>query len=218
MFNNLCFYFVLFLIYSFLGWLMEISFTLYKDKTLVNRGFLMGPYCPIYGCGCILIILLLKRYLNDFIALFIMSMVICSILEYLTSYIMEKLFKARWWDYSNQKFNLNGRTCLLNTFLFGVLALVLIYIVNPPLLSLIDKINKNTLNIISVICLVIFLIDLVISTKVILNLKDKISQVKSDATIEIKKLVTDILHKKYLPTRILKAFPKVKFNLRSKKE
>lgn len=62
---------------------MEISFTLYKDKTLVNRGFLMGPYCPIYGCGCILIILLLKRYLNDFIALFIMSMVICSILEYL---------------------------------------------------------------------------------------------------------------------------------------
>lgn len=85
---------------------MEISFTLYKDKTLVNRGFLMGPYCPIYGCGCILIILLLKRYLNDFIALFIMSMVICSILEYLTSYIMEKLFKARWWDYSDRRFNI----------------------------------------------------------------------------------------------------------------
>ena len=106
MFNNLCFYFVLFLIYSFIGWLMEISFTLYKDKTLVNRGFLMGPYCPIYGCGCILIILLLKRYLNDFIVLFIMSMVICSILEYLTSYIMEKLFKARWWDYSKKKFNI----------------------------------------------------------------------------------------------------------------
>ena len=88
MFNNLCFYFVLFLIYSFIGWLMEISFTLYKDKTLVNRGFLMGPYCPIYGSGCILIILLLNRYLKDPIVLFIMSMVICSILEYVVSFTL----------------------------------------------------------------------------------------------------------------------------------
>lgn len=211
-------YFLLFMIYSILGWCLEVTCKAFEYKKFIDRGFLIGPYCPIYGWGAVLITFLLYRYSYDALVLFIMTTIVCGILEYLTSFFMEKLFKARWWDYSNQKFNLNGRTCLLNTFLFGVLALVLIYIVNPPLLALIDKINKNTLNIISIICLIIFLIDLVVSTKVILNLKDKISQVKSDATIEIKKLVTDILHKKYLPTRILKAFPKVKFNLRSKKE
>ncbi len=216
--NNILYYFFLFFIYAVIGWIVEVIYVFIIDKKLVNRGFLIGPYIPIYGVCATIMTLYLTQYKDNPLTVFILAMFICSFIEYMTSYTMEKLFKARWWDYSNQKFNLNGRTCLLNTFLFGVLALVLIYIVNPPLLSLIDKINKNTLNIISVICLVIFLIDLVISTKVILNLKDKISQVKSDATIEIKKLVTDILHKKYLPTRILKAFPKVKFNLRSKKE
>ena len=188
--NNILYYFFLFFIYAIIGWIVEVTYVFILDKKLVNRGFLIGPYIPIYGVCATIMTLYLTQYKSNPLTVFILAMFICSFIEYMTSYYMEKLFKARWWDYSNQKFNLNGRTCLLNTFLFGVLALVLIYIVNPPLLSLIDKINKNTLNIISVICLVIFLIDLVISTKVILNLKDKISQVKSDATIEIKKLVT----------------------------
>ena len=184
--NNILYYFFLFFIYAVIGWIVEVIYVFIIDKKLVNRGFLIGPYIPIYGVCATIMTLYLTQYKSNPLTVFILAMFICSFIEYMTSYYMEKLFKARWWDYSNQKFNLNGRTCLLNTFLFGVLALVLIYIVNPPLLSLIDKINKNTLNIISVICLVIFLIDLVISTKVILNLKDKISQVKSDATIEIK--------------------------------
>ena len=94
---NSSLYFMLFIIYAFIGWIMEIIFTLYKDKALVNRGFLMGSYCPIYGSGCVLIILLLERYLDDPVVLFVMSLVICSILEYVVSYVLEKMFKARWW-------------------------------------------------------------------------------------------------------------------------
>lgn len=214
--NNILYYFFLFFIYAVIGWIVEVIYVFIIDKKLVNRGFLIGPYIPIYGVCATIMTLYLTQYKSNPLTVFILAMFICSFIEYMTSYYMEKLFKARWWDYSNQKFNLNGRTCLLNTFLFGILALILIYIANPPLISLIDKMNKNTLYIISTICLIIFIIDLVVSTKVILNLKDKISQVKSDATIEIKKLMTGILHKKYLPTRILKAFPKVNFNLKNK--
>lgn len=214
--NNILYYFFFFFLYAVIGWIVEVIYVFIIDKKLVNRGFLIGPYIPIYGVCATIMTIYLTQYKSNPLTVFILAMFICSFIEYMTSYYMEKLFKARWWDYSNQKFNLNGRTCLLNTFLFGILALVLIYIANPPLITLINKMDKNTLYIISTICLIIFIIDLVVSTKVILNLKDKISQVKSDATIEIKKLMTGILHKKYLPTRILKAFPKVNFNLKNK--
>ena len=224
MFNNLCFYFVLFLIYSFIGWLMEISFTLYKDKTLVNRGFLMGPYCPIYGCGCILIILLLKRYLNDFIALFIMSMVICSILEYLTSYIMEKLFKARWWDYSDRRFNINGRICLRTMIPFGLLGLFIMYVSNPFFFSIIEKIPGNILNIICIVLMLIFLVDNIISFKIISNvnitskkIKDNTEEITGEIAEEITEKVKAILEKKSaLHRRLVHAFPEMKMRIREK--
>ena len=109
-------YFILFLIYSFVGWAIEVVVTFNKDKRFVNRGFLLGPYCPIYGFSSIIMILYLSRYRSSFITVFLLAVVVCSIMEYLVSYIMEKLFKARWWDYSNRKFNINGRVCLENSF------------------------------------------------------------------------------------------------------
>ena len=211
MFNNLCFYFVLFLIYSFIGWLMEISFTLYKDKTLVNRGFFMGPYCPIYGCGCILIILLLKRYLNDFIALFIMSMVICSILEYVTSFIMEKLFKARWWDYSDRKFNINGRICLETLIPFGLLGCLLIYVINPIISGLILKIPSNVLNVIAVILMIIFILDNIVSYSIITKIHISTKGIVMDNTEEITKKVKEYISKNSkFGKRLMKSFPHLK--------
>ena len=119
-------YFILFMFYSFIGWIIEIINEIITEKRYVNRGFLVGPYCPIYGFGTIFMITLLTRYLDDFIVLFIMSVVICSLLEYFTSYIMEKMFKARWWDYSDKKFHINGRICLSNCIAFGVLGLLIV--------------------------------------------------------------------------------------------
>ena len=99
--------FLLFMLYSIMGWLLEVTCKLIEKHKFINRGFLIGPYCPIYGHGAILMILLLIKYQSDPLLLFTMSIVICSILEYFTSYIMEKVFKARWWDYSRRKFNIN---------------------------------------------------------------------------------------------------------------
>lgn len=211
MFNNLCFYFVLFLIYSFIGWLMEISFTLYKDKTLVNRGFLMGPYCPIYCCGCILIILLLKRYLNDFIALFIMSMVICSILEYLTSYIMEKLFKARWWDYSDRRFNINGRICLETMVPFGLLGCLLMYVINPFISGIISNVPKNILNPIAIVLFILFVMDNITSYSIITKLHLHTNKIVMDNTEEITKKVREYVsnHSKF-GKRLMKSYPNLK--------
>lgn len=211
MIDNLCFYFILFLIYSIIGWVMEVIFTLFKDKTLVNRGFLIGPYCPIYGCGCVLIILLLKRYSNDFFVLFIMSMVVCSILEYLTSYIMEKLFKARWWDYSDRKFNINGRICLETMIPFGLLGCLLMYVINPFISGFISKVPKDILNPISIVLFILFVIDNIASYSIITKLHLHTNKIVMDNTEEITKKVREYVtnHSKF-GKRLMKSFPNLK--------
>ena len=211
MINNLCFYFILFLIYSIIGWVMEVIFTLFKDKTLVNRGFLIGPYCPIYGCGCVLIILLLKRYSNDFFVLFIMSMVVCSILEYLTSYIMEKLFKARWWDYSDRKFNINGRICLETMIPFGLLGCLLMYVINPFISGFISKVPKDILNPISIVLFILFVIDNIASYSIITKLHLHTNKIVMDNTEEITKKVREyVTNYSKFGKRLLKSFPNLK--------
>ena len=124
--------FILFFIYSVLGYIVEsISVSMIEGKVVWSRGFLIGPYIPIFGTGSILMVLILKKYYDDIFALFIMSMIVCLTLEYLTSYIMEKLFKARWWDYSDRRFNINGRICLETMVPFGLLGCLLMYVINP---------------------------------------------------------------------------------------
>ena len=123
--------FLLFLMYSFTGWAIEVIGKLIEKGKFVNRGFLVGPYCPIYGVGCLSMILLLNRYINDPFTLFIMSILLFSFLEYFTSYFMEKIFKIRWWDYSRRKFNINGRICLETMIPFGLGGMLIMYIVNP---------------------------------------------------------------------------------------
>ena len=103
------FLFSLFIIYSFIGWTIEMVACAIANKKIVNRGFLVGPYCPIYGFSSLIMIGVLQKYLNDAFVLFIMAIFICTFTEYITSYIMEKIFHARWWDYTNIPFNLNGR-------------------------------------------------------------------------------------------------------------
>lgn len=199
------------MVYAFIGWVLEVVFTLFKDKTLVNRGFLMGPYCPIYGYGCILIILLLKRYLNDWIVLFIMSMVICSVLEYVTSYGMEKLFKARWWDYSDRKFNINGRICLETLIPFGVLGCLLMYVINPFITGVIMSLPSVTINVIAYVLLVIYIVDNIISFSIITKIHVSTKEMITDNTEEITKKVKEyIANNSKFGKRLMKSFPNVK--------
>lgn len=211
MYNKLSVLFILFIIYSFLGWLMEVIGKLIEDRKFINRGFLIGPYCPIYGWGCILIINLLNKYIDHPIILFLMAIIICSTLEYLTSYLMEKIFNARWWDYTRRKFNLNGRICLETMIPFGILSTIVVYIINPAILNFLNIFNVETINIIATILFILFIIDNIISINVINNVKNTINRLEKDQTEEITKKVKELLLTKgILYKRIIKAFPTLK--------
>lgn len=208
MFYNLMFCFVLFLIYSTIGWMMEVALCSIQQKKLVDRGFLIGPYCPIYGVSAIIIIFLLKKYETDVIALFVMATIICSIMEYLTSYFMEKIFHTRWWDYTHMKFNINGRICLSNSILFGVLGLLLMYFINPFFQNILLMIPKFIFIIISIILLLVFISDVIVSFNIINKIKLTAENVRMDKTEEITKKVREILQKKsLLYRRVANAFP-----------
>lgn len=199
--------FLLFVIYAFLGWCMEVCVALHDEKKLINRGFLIGPICPIYGVGVVLMQILLHRYLDDPVVLFVMAVLVCSFLEYFTGYIMEKLFKARWWDYSNKKFNINGRICLDNLIAFGVLALFVMYIGNPFFISILSKLNIVFLNALAVILGILLLVDLCISFKIINGFKHVTNSVKKDNTEEITKRVREMLiNRGGLYRRLVSAF------------
>ena len=203
-------YIVLFFIYSFAGWIMESILETARKKKFVNRGFLIGPYCPIYGAGVLLITILLDKYNDDIFITFFMSLLICGTLEYTTSYIMEKIFKARWWDYSYRKFNINGRICLETLIPFGIAGTFIIFVANPFLLKYINMIPNIVMNIFSIIFLIIFVIDAIVSFKIILNLKEMTREFK-DNTIEISTKVKNIIKTKYrLYRRLVHAFPKIR--------
>ena len=191
---------------------MEVTQGYVRHKKFVNRGFLIGPYCPIYGYGAISMTLLLKGYANDPIVLFVMAIVICSILEYTTSFVMEKIFKIRWWDYSNRKFNINGRICLETMIPFGILGCLMIYFVNPFMFAIIDMIPSNLINIIAVILFIIYLVDNAISITIISNLKDITLDVKGDSTEKVTKEVRKrvLAGQQTLYKRIVKAFSSFK--------
>ena len=195
---------------------MEVGCKLVELKKFINRGFLIGPYCPIYGWGCILIILLLNKYTDDPLVLFVMAILICSILEYFTSYFMEKLFKARWWDYSRRKFNINGRICLETMIPFGLLGCLIMYFVNPFFVSIYSKIPSNILIIISSVLFTIFLIDNIISYTIMFKMKIPKIKISKDSTEEITEYVRSILAKRsFLYKRLMKAYPNMKI-LRNK--
>ena len=199
--------FLLFLIYSFLGWTMEMVVCYFATKKWVDRGFLIGPICPIYGSGCLLIILLLNKYIEDPFVLFVMAMLICSLLEYFTSYIMEKLFKARWWDYSHKKYNINGRICLDNILAFGILGLLMMYVINPFVVKMLGYISINILNIVSLVLFIVFVVDLVVSLKIISGFKNVAKSIHKDSTEEITKKVKEILNNRgKLYKRLVSAF------------
>ena len=215
MFNKFCFYFMLFIIYSFIGWSIEVVGKLIEKHKLINRGFLVGPICPIYGWGCIAIILLLSKYKSSPIVLFLMAIIICSILEYFTSYFMEKLFHVRWWDYTRRKYNINGRICAETMIPFGLLGCLVVYIVNPIFTGLLNKIPVNTLNILAIIIFTIYVIDNIVSLSVMFGFKGTLKTVEKDGTEEITKKVREVLLKRnFLYKRLVNAFP----NITSKKE
>lgn len=214
MFYSYC---ILFFIYSFLGWIMEVTLTLITDKKFVNRGFLLGPCCPIYGCGCILLNLLLHNYTNNILVLFILTMFTCSLLEYITSFLMEKIFKLRWWDYSQMRFNINGRICLETMTTFSILGVLAIKFATPFFITNINKLSEKTILIISIILITLFIIDVIISLTIVFKLKFVSKNIKKDSTLDIKNAIKKFIKNDiYVYERIIESFPNLTKSLKEK--
>lgn len=155
-------YFFLLVVYSIIGWVYECIVESIRQKKVVNRGFLNGPYCPIYGFGALLDIVALGWCKNP-IMLFVLSAVLTCTLEYITSVVMEKLFNARWWDYYDFKFNLNGRVCLLGAFAFGTLSILLVNFIHPFFMWVTDLINPTLFHIVCAGLFALVIADIIIT-------------------------------------------------------
>lgn len=202
-------YFALFMIYAVAGWIMEVTLFLCQEKKFINRGFLIGPYCPIYGVCCLLMIATFQQYSHSPLTLFVMAAVLCTVVEYLTSVVMEKLFDTRWWDYSQVPFNINGRVCLHNSVIFGVLGFILVYSVNPILEQALRSIPSDILLGFSLASFVLFLADNITSFNLMARMKwTAHSIVNKESTEEITEKLKEFLRNKSIfSRRLLYAFP-----------
>ena len=203
--------FLLFFIYSFIGYIAEsISVSMAEKKIVLNRGFLVGPYIPIFGYGSMAMILTLQKYKGDVVALFIMSMTVCLTIEYLCSLIAEKIFHLRWWDYSDKKFNINGRICLQNGVLFGLAGVLVVEYLNPWLENLILLLPNNLMVTISIILSIIFYADTIVSGTTVIKFNKSFKRYGEDNTNEVKSKIIEELHNNFLTKRLINAFPHAK--------
>jgi len=208
--------FFMFFVYSVAGFFAELIFCTIVDKKLVlNRGFLIGPYCPIYGVSEVIMATTLFKYNNSIIIVFAMGALIATTLEYLTSYLMEILFKTRWWDYSGESFNVNGRVCLKNSILFGLGSIAIIYFLDNWYKKIVFLFDKELFININIILLIIIIVDIVLSTNIIVKIRRNSELARRDMTDEIKEKVKYELSKNLaLTKRLLNSFPRVFTNVR----
>lgn len=222
-FNDMMFYFF---IYSFLGWCIEVIYSTLKTGKFINRGFLNGPVCPIYGVGMAVCVLLLNTFTDKWYLLFIVGCVFATLLELGTGFVLEKIFKTKWWDYSKEPFNFKGYICLKFSLLWGIAILLMFYTLVPLTNQVIDLLCVKYLRIILLTLFwLVFILDLV---STIIQLKgiskslkelsvfgerlsdgtDKVGEKISDATILISEKLA-VVNQKLKSSRLGKAFPSV---------
>lgn len=204
---------LVFFVFSFVGWCIEVTLKYRQFGRFINRGFLIGPWLPIYGCGAALITLTvagLTPVERGIGTTFAISLIVCGLIEYLASYFMEKKFHARWWDYSQKPMNLHGRVWIGNLILFGIGGVAIIHIVNPFLYGLFDSLSLVSREIIAGCLSVIFLADYSVSHFVLKLVKIGVESSEADNTEAISKDVKLLLSDRSIfYRRFANAYPDV---------
>ena len=179
--DRACFSILLLLVYSFLGWCGEMVYCSIGQRRLCEkRGFLNGPLCPIYGHGAIVVLLVLDGGCDNPILTFFLGAVLTSLVEYVTSFAMEKLFHMRWWDYSHYKFHLNGRVCLLNSTLFGLASVFLCHAANPPIAAWLAQLFTAGIAVpLALILAAVYLADIVLSVRSAIQIGDRLAKLQA---------------------------------------
>lgn len=156
---------IFFFIYCFIGWIWETSFVSLRKKKWTNRGFLKGPLIPIYGFGAIIILVFTMSFKNNLFLIFILGMIGATIIEYITGLILIKIFNKRYWDYSEQKLNLNGHICLYTSLAWGFFSILLVKVIHPNINLIVLNIPNYIIQITCIILFIIFIYDTFQSTK-----------------------------------------------------
>ncbi len=172
-----------FVAYCFIGWVMESIFHTVWERKLVNRGFLNGPYVPIYGFGALLVLNVLEPFQSHWYIVFPVSIILATTLEYVTGWAMEKLFHNRWWDYSMFPFNLHGRICLVFSLGWGVLCLILVYIVSPFVNHMILLPPRPVSVTIAIVLFLTMLTDLVFTIRATVDLNKTLERLDTIGTL-----------------------------------
>lgn len=191
--NSFWVLFLLFSIYSFLGWICESIYCSLLEKRLINRGFLNGPFCPVYGVGAVLILSVLDPFRDRIVLLFLLGSLLTTMLEYLTGLSLETLFHAKYWDYSKRRFNFQGRVCLGNALLFGLMGVAAATYIQPFLLEQIGRIPIAVLPFLSGGLIVYFLADTALTVYGIAGLNGKLRELQ---------LILDELRDKAILTKV----------------
>lgn len=173
--------------YCFLGWIWETAFVSIKQKKFVNRGFLTGPFLPIYGSGAIIVLLATIPVKDNLWHVYWMGLIAATILEYVTGALMEKLFKVRYWDYSGKKFNLHGYICLTSSIAWGFFSIIMIQYIHKPIENLFFRIPNQVQDILAVTLTVALSVDLSYAVRDALDLKEMLVHITENSE-EIQKL------------------------------
>lgn len=170
--------FLWFVFYSFIGWVYESTICSIAQRKLVNRGFLNGPFCPVYGFGALICIAFLYQKTDNLFHTFFAGIMLTCVVEYITGYLLEKIFNAKWWDYSNRRFNLHGRIFLLGSIVFGVLSAVVVRYIHAHIISALRWWPDWTKASVACILFVILSIDLFYTARHLLNLKSRLEEMQ----------------------------------------
>lgn len=161
-----------FYFYCFFGWIFESSFVSLKSRKFVNRGFMRGPFLPIYGSGAIMMLVVSMPFQDNIILTYIAGCIGATVLELVTGVIMEALFKVRYWDYSNQKFNYKGHICLSSTIAWGFLTILMTEVVHKGVEQVVFSIPETAVMLVTIFVTVYIIIDFTLSFKAALDLRD----------------------------------------------
>ena len=166
----------IFFVYAFLGWCTEVSYAALVTGRFVNRGFLNGPWCPVYGFGVVIVLAFLEPLKSNLLLLFLGSVVLTSALEWATGFVLEKIFHQRWWDYSDQPFNLNGYICLRFSIAWGLACLFVVKLLHPSVLLVIRLVPRGLGWTLLALLAAVMAVDLAATVRTIAKLNRRLSQ------------------------------------------
>ena len=186
------YYIIYFFIYAIIGWAMEVTYNGIRQGKYINCGILNGPWCPIYGFAAISILFMLGK-VNTYSKLFLFfaSMLVASVIELVTGFILEKVFHKKWWDYTDKNLNIGGYICAEYSLIWGALCFILYEAIHPMIVKFVSAFSVKILIIVNIIIAIIFLIDLIATVNTILGINKKFREIEKSKE-RLGEVTTDI--------------------------